>query len=146
MQYLEEQGADVNIPSRDGKTAATAATPRVKPFFKLLTLKSPDEALAFVKQNNCHLFFTMCGGVLVSKRARELLAWDRERKAPSALHSDLEMAVDARGNTLLHRQALRGGRNLVNLLNCGFPPLPNRDNQVSRFLIPCPQHLPLCTS
>ena len=66
----------------------------------------------------------------MSRRARELLAWDRQRKAPTAPHADLECAVDSRGNSLLHRQALRGGRNLVNLLNCGFPPLFNRDNQV----------------
>ena len=60
MQYLEEQGADVDIPSRDGRTAASAATTRVQPFFALLKLTSPDEALAFVKKNDCRLYFAMC--------------------------------------------------------------------------------------
>jgi hypothetical protein len=135
----------VTIVARDGRTAAAAATRRIKPFFSLIDLTSPDEALAFVKKHDCQLYFAMCGGHLVSKRARDLLAWDRQRKARGASYADLECAVDARGNTLLHRQALRGGRNLVNLLNCGFPPLPNKDNQVYFELLTPVQRLQLLT-
>ena len=59
VQYLEENGADVNIVARDGRTAAAAATRRIKPFFALIKMSSPDEALAFVKKNDCRLFFAM---------------------------------------------------------------------------------------
>ena len=43
--------------------------------------------------------------------------------------AELEKALDASGRTLLHRAVSNGGRNLINLLNFGLPPLRNNANK-----------------
>ena len=42
---------------------------------------------------------------------------------------ELEKALDSNGRTLLHRAVSNGGRNLINLLNFGLPPLRNTANK-----------------
>ena len=42
---------------------------------------------------------------------------------------ELEKALDSEGRTLLHRAVSNGGRNLINLLNFGLPPLRNTANK-----------------
>ena len=56
---------------------------------------------------------------------------------------ELEKALDSQGRTLLHRAVCNGGRNLVNLLNFGLPPLRNTANKEYYDLMDAPDLLKL---
>jgi ankyrin repeat protein len=120
VQYLHEQGADVEKKDHKFAKPVDKAAKLARPFFDYVAYPVDHPSTLRVLQEHSHEYwFLLNENAFFSKRSQAMLA----------LYPELLTVTDHHGQSLLHRAALRGGTNLVSLLNNSIKPMENKEGK-----------------